>query len=589
MLVLIVIEIDHLKPLLNKVSAQFRKKVIDKRKSSWNNYISNFSDNTIKEMWNKFRKINGKFNRSPRSPIFHNGRRIHDLNEISNIIGRHLESIGNSLNIDEHFQNRKKNQEKIILNFETSQQLYYNNPFTLEEFNEALKTCHNSAPGKDNICFDLIIHLNTKAKEYLLKFYNHLWKKKLFPKAWRHAIVIPIPKPGKDPSSVNNYRPISLTSCLCKLMEKMVNSRLAWYLEKHNILSTTQAGCRKNHSTLNSLTSLEDQIRRGFVQKKITVAVLFDIQKAYDTTWRYSILKSLYDINLKGELPMFIQNFLMDRTFQTKIENVLSDTYEIKEGIPQGSVLSSTLFALAINNIVKTLPKDVNNSLYVDDFAIFYSSSNLRHIQRILNISINRIEQWASSVGFKFAAEKTQAITFYKDKRWLRNQDIELSINNVPIQFYPEVKFLGLHFDNHLNWKAHIRHTKAKALKALNIVKKLAHTSWGADRDTLLKLYKATVLPILEYGSAIYSSASENTLEMLDPVHHLGIRLATGAFRSSPVQSLIVESGELPLMYRFKITTMCRALKIITSPTKTKDLLKKNRLFLKYKYYPLLS
>ena len=234
-------------------------------------------------------------------------------------------------------------------------------------------------------------------------------------------------------------------------MEKMVNVRLVWYLEENHIITATQAGCRKNHSTLNSLTSLEDQIKRGFVHKKVTVAVLFDIQKAYDTTWRYSILKSLFDINLKGELPIFIRNFLTERTFQTKIENVLSDTFEIKEGIPQGSVLSGTLFAIAINNIVKNLPKDVNNSLYVDDFAIFYSSSNLRHIQRILNISINKIEQWASSVGFKFSVEKTQAILFYKDKRWLHNQDIELIMNDIPIRFYPEVKFLGLYFDNHLN------------------------------------------------------------------------------------------------------------------------------------------
>ena len=117
-------------------------------------------------------------------------------------------------------------------------------------------------------------------------------------------------------------------------------------------------------------------------------------------------------------------------------------------------------------------------------------------------------------------------------------------------------------------------------MKALNIVKKLAHTSWGADRDILLKLYKATVLPILEYGSSIYGSASETSLRMLDPVHHLGLRLATGAFKSSPVESLIVESGELPLSYRFKITTTTRALKIMTSQSKTKDLFKKTDCFL---------
>ena len=566
-LVLIAVELDCIKPLLNKISATFRKRILENRRSSWNDYISNFSNDTTKQFWDKYRKINGNFIRAPRSPILHNGKRIHDTSEISNIIGHHLESIGNSLNLDNHFRERKRNHEKIILNFETSQQLLYNMPFSMIEFEAALKSSNNSTPGKDEISFNLIKHLHIIAKEFLLSFYNHLWKKGLFPKAWRHAIVIAIPKPGKDPSLVNNYRPISLTSCLCKLMEKMVNNRLVWYLEKNNILSETQSGSRKNRSTLNSLASLEDQIKRGFTQKKITVAVFFDIQKAYDTTWRYSILRSLYNNNFRGELPIFIRNFLTQRTFQTKVDNNLSKTFEIKEGIPQGSVLSGTLFALAINDIVKSLPKGVNNSLYVDDFAIFYTSSNLRHIQRILNLSINKIEKWASSVGFNFSVEKTKAILFYRDKRWLKNQNIDLVMFNSHIRFYTEVKFLGLYFDCHMNWKTHIKHTKAKALKALNLLKKLAHTSWGANRDTLLRLYKATVLPILEYGSPIYSSASRSVLKMLDPIHHLGLRLASGAFKSSPTPSLIAESGDLPLNQRFQMITMRRALKLKNIPS----------------------
>ena len=102
----------------------------------------------------------------------------------------------------------------------------------------------------------------------------------------------------------------------------------------------------------------------------------------------------------------------------------------------------------------------------------------------------------------------------------------------------------------------------------------MSHTTWGADRETMLKLYKATVLPILEYGSQIYTSASKSILKLLDPVHHLGLRLATGAFRSSPTSSLIVDSGDMPLHYRFEITTICRALKLKEglSPVKKKFL-----------------
>ena len=103
----------------------------------------------------------------------------------------------------------------------------------------------------------------------------------------------------------------------------------------------------------------------------------------------------------------------------------------------------------------------------------------------------------------------------------------------------------------------------------------------GANRDTLLRLYKATVLPILEYGSPIYSSASRSVLKMLDPIHHLGLRLASGAFKSSPTPSLIAESGDLPLNQRFQMTTMRRALKLKKYPI-SKSEFSKARLFFKY-------
>merc|ERR1711872_1000879 len=113
--------------------------------------------------------------------------------------------------------------------------------------------------------------------------------------------------------------------------------------------------------------------------------MLFDIEKAYDTTWRFHIIKSLENFGLKGNLPIFIKSFLENRTFQTRVDNNLSDKYDIECGIPQGAVLSGTLFAIAINDIVKKLPKYIQKSLYVDDFAVYYASANIRHTVRILN------------------------------------------------------------------------------------------------------------------------------------------------------------------------------------------------------------
>ena len=154
--------------------------------------------------------------------------------------------------------------------------------------------------------------------------------------------------------------------------------------------------------------------------------VFFDLEKAYDTTWRYGILKDLHDLGLKGRLPLFIQSFLEYRTMQVRVGSTLSDLYDQEQGVPQGSILSTTLFNIKINNIVNCLDNKTDGSLYVDDFGICYRSKNMRTIERHLQQSINRIEDWATNNGFKFSKSKTQCIHFCKLRR----------IHNDPVLYF---------------------------------------------------------------------------------------------------------------------------------------------------------
>ena len=139
--------------------------------------------------------------------------------------------------------------------------------------------------------------------------------------------MVPIPKPNKDLSDPTNYRPIALTSCLCKTMERMVNDRLVWVLESKKLLSKFQCGFRKDHSTLDHLVRFEHFIREAFARKKQVLAVFFDLEKAYDTTWKHGILSDLFDLEFRGRLPIFIQNFLSDRHFQVKSGSTFSNSY----------------------------------------------------------------------------------------------------------------------------------------------------------------------------------------------------------------------------------------------------------------------
>ena len=152
----------------------------------------------------------------------------------------------------------------------------------------------------------------------------------------------------------------------------MINKRLIWYLESNNLLSRYQSGFRAGRSTNDNLVKLETFIRDAFVKKEHVVAVFFDLEKAYDTTWRYGIMKDIHKLGLRGRLPTFIESFLADRAMQVRVGSTLSDLYDQEQGVPQGGVLSTTLFNIKINDIVTCLDNLTDCSLYVDDFCICF-------------------------------------------------------------------------------------------------------------------------------------------------------------------------------------------------------------------------
>ena len=127
--------------------------------------------------------------------------------------------------------------------------------------------------------------------------------------------MIPIPKSGKDPTNPTNYRPIALTSCICKTTERMIKRILVWYLEAHKLLTNVQCGFISRRSTVNHLVRFETFCRQAFIHNQHLVSVFFDLKKAYDTTWKYGIMKDLHGFCLRGSLPNFIFNVLQDLLF----------------------------------------------------------------------------------------------------------------------------------------------------------------------------------------------------------------------------------------------------------------------------------
>ena len=153
----------------------------------------------------------------------------------------------------------------------------------------------------------MLKHLPDTSLETFSNIFNNIWTTGKISEDWTLATIIPIPKPGKDPAEPNNYRPIALTSCLCKTLERMINKRLTWFLESINHISRFQSRFRSDRSTTDNLVRLETFIRDAFIKKEHVVAVFFDLEKAYDTNWRYGILKDIHKLGLRHSLKTSLQ------------------------------------------------------------------------------------------------------------------------------------------------------------------------------------------------------------------------------------------------------------------------------------------
>ena len=138
-----------------------------------------------------------------------------------------------------------------------------------------LKKSNEMAAGPDGIYYQFLTHLPQDCLLTLLKLLNTIWLSGEIPSSWKEAIVVPIPKLNRDFSDPTNYRPVALTSCLCKVMERMVNDRLVWVLESKILISKFQCGFRKDHSILDHLVRLEHFICEAFAEKKQVLAVFF--------------------------------------------------------------------------------------------------------------------------------------------------------------------------------------------------------------------------------------------------------------------------------------------------------------------------
>ena len=465
-------------------------------------------------------------------------------------MGQFFSDISSSLHYRPNFNDRLREMTEHFPDFSSDNSEVYNSEFTIAELHNAIALSGNTSVGPDSVHYAFFKHMRDNHLLEVLKLMNSIWCSGWFPTSWRHSIIIPVPKPGKPGNKVDSYRPIQLTSCICKIMERMIAKRLSWYIDDARLLSNFQSAFRKGRSTTDHLIRLDTDVRRGFFYHRYTLAVFLDLKSAYNLTSTVALLTKMHNLGFRGRLMKFLQGYLHERTFQVSC-GVLSDTFDQENGLVQGGVISPILFNLMINDIFHDISPEFQFALYADDCSMWITGRHILPLVVQMQTALDQVSRWADQWGFIFSPLKCNAIIF-------RRHMLARELHNLPdhklydqtVKYSEEVKFLGVILDSRLNLKKHLQYVRAKAIKRMSLLKCLSGRNCGADRPTLIRLYKAMIRPILEYACQILDGPGTKAVTSLDSIQNACLRIATGALRTSPIVPLLVDTDTYPLRLR---------------------------------------
>ena len=531
-----------------RLSAKAKRTIKNAKRESWRKFCRSLSaDTPTGKVWKVLRSMNGKGNSTASEvPLEINCTPLPDAATKADILADNLWQV-----VGEESAAITPEEEDMLQAAKASTpDNHFNTRFTLEELKANIRDLPgDKATGEDDIHNQFLKNMPDHTFPELLGLINRSWRRGEIPSSWKHSLVIPILKNGKPASDPNSYRPVSLISCVSKLMEKMVASRLYWQLEKDEKFREHQSGFRKGRSTEDLILKLEHTVRSSLVNRQVTIAVFFDLKQAFDNINQDLLLYKLARSGIKGRMFCWIEQFLKNRTFQYMVENSRSEIKHVRRGLPQGSILSPTLF----NLMMCDLPHLENVELfdYADDIAIATTAKTLEEAAERIEHTVRELEDWTRQWQLDFNPQKSKAMCFTR-QRVLDNLPSFILEDNV-IEWVRSFYYLGVTLDApSLTWNAHTDEICRETNSRINIMRALSGSNWGADRDLMLNLYITYIRPKLLYGISAIASTSQTCLDRLERIQNAAIRIALGAKNTSPIKALQAESNIPPLEEHIK-------------------------------------
>ena len=384
------------------------------------------------------------------------------------------------------------NKDSFVLKTVTYQQV----------LNEINSIRNDSSSGCDNLPINLLKPLAETIAFPMTTIINDCIRKCIFPEQWKVAKVCPIPK-VHNPSQSKDYHPISILPIFSKILERVTMKQLCLFLEDQLVFSKSQSGFRKNHSTNTLLIKMRDDILNAQDRGEVTIAVLTDFSKAFDTVDFAALLQKLHKLNFSKEALKFILSYLTDRKQFVQIDDKISSNKTVKLGVPQGSILGPVLFNIYVSDM-DTVCEGSTCLQYADDSNIYNHCKPADIPESItkLQTNINEVHKWSKSKNLIFNPDKTKFMIFSTKKSQAKCTKYTFQADNeIILERTDATKILGVNFQQQLNWDSQVNEITRSCDGVLRTLRKIKRITPFKIRK---HLSESLVLSKIDYCNSVF-------------------------------------------------------------------------------------
>ena len=542
-----------------------------------------FKETGLAEDYKKFSDCRKSFKNLVKEKMTANFDDYNDPALISRKFWSHVKSmsgtsrIPGTVNYKNRFRNNPRDQTKIFnqyfseqfsdsshynidINFENDHQNDID--FSISRIRHILKDVNvNKSHGPDGIHGKVLKNCRESIAYPLSRIFRMSYNIGQIPAEWKLANVVPVHKKGSK-SSVENYRPISLTSLVMKVFEKIVKDELM--IKCRHKLNNNQHGFMPKKSCTTQMLSFVDTLSISINDNVRTDVIYFDFAKAFDSVNHDIILKKLkHNFDIDGTLLKFIMNYLKDRKQCVVIGGAQSDPMDVRSGVPQGSIIGPLLFVLFINDMQNCVSEGTHIALYADDTKIWRRINNWSD-HEILQNDIDALHNWSVSNKMKFHPDKCKVLTVaYSgglNSMWsmFPFQIFTYTLNGITLESVEQEKDLGVIVTTKLNWEENNLALCLKASSRLGLMNRSLH--FIVDQRQKRAFYLALVRSIFEHCSVIWRPTTLRLIHKVESIQRRGVKWILGEqdhhYNDFEYLKRLKELDLMPMNFKFIFTDL---------------------------------